>query len=188
LGVGRNLTCGGGGTAQGKDHGGSMMDVSETDLDEWVQRTWERPPNFGRETLKELYEDDQRQKAKPAETHEIAQLKREVSTLRKNFDDFVVNVSLTIFGGRTKDKTSGKITKHNGLCDTINELNRRVGDGFRYLGVHDASKQYVPGDVVTRSGCMWHCHTSTSEQPGSSAHWQQCSKAGRDGRDAPNRS
>ena len=55
--------------------------------------------------------------------------------------------------------------------------------GLRYLGVFEAGKQYSVGDVVTRSGAMWHCNEATQEQPGHNDHWTMCVKAGRDGRD-----
>ena len=54
--------------------------------------------------------------------------------------------------------------------------------GLRYRGVYQKGQQYVPGDVVTRSGSMWYCQEPTLEQPPGD-HWQLCVKAGRDGRD-----
>jgi hypothetical protein len=37
---------------------------------------------------------------------------------------------------------------------------------LRYRGVHDKSRQYNPGDVVTARGALWFCEKSTRGIPG----------------------
>ena len=127
---------------------------------------------------------------KQQEKSEIDRLRRETVTLRndlkvltRKFNSFLVDVHLAMFGGRTKDK-SGKITEYCGLFGTIDELTRQVGDGMRYRGVYEPSRQYTAGDVVTFSGSAFYCKAVTSAKPEeSAADWVLCVKRGRDGRD-----
>lgn len=44
--------------------------------------------------------------------------------------------------------------------------------------------EYTRGDVVTWSGCSWHCQQKTTDKPGTSAAWKLMVKSGRDGKDA----
>lgn len=52
-----------------------------------------------------------------------------------------------------------------------------------YRGVHEAGREYVPGDLVTFGGSIWHCDEKTSDKP-SPENWTLAVKRGRDGRDA----
>lgn len=46
---------------------------------------------------------------------------------------------------------------------------------------------YLPGDVVTWGGSLWHCNAETSVKPDSgSKDWTLCAKKGRDGKDGRN--
>jgi hypothetical protein len=46
--------------------------------------------------------------------------------------------------------------------------------------VWQAGKSYVPGNVVTFGGGMWHCNQLTSDKPETSDAWSLCVKKGRD--------
>ena len=149
--------------------------VSDKALDEWVASTWERPPNFGRETLIELYEEDLRKRqVKTAETREITQLKRELKEVRKRLH----HIERTYLPAETIEETIAQVIAHE-----RKEVRAQYGHSLRYKGIHQAGGQYNPGDVVTRSGSMWYCWHDTTEQPGVSDHWQLAVKAGRAGRD-----
>lgn len=43
--------------------------------------------------------------------------------------------------------------------------------------------EYLPGDVVTRDGSMWHCQCATRAVPGSGTDWKLCVKRGANGKD-----
>jgi hypothetical protein len=64
------------------------------------------------------------------------------------------------------------------LEDRIEALEARPG--VKYLGVHQAGQSYQPGDMVTRSGGMWHCEAPTTDTPGEgSKAWRLAVKRGR---------
>jgi hypothetical protein len=51
-----------------------------------------------------------------------------------------------------------------------------------YRGIYEPSKSYERGDVVTRSGSLWHANEPTSTIPGEGTKaWQLCVKQGRTG-------
>lgn len=52
-----------------------------------------------------------------------------------------------------------------------------------YCGVFKEGDRYVPGDLVTFGGCLWHCDKETTDKPGVGA-WTIAVKKGRDGKDA----
>lgn len=58
---------------------------------------------------------------------------------------------------------------------------------FPYLknqGVYIEGKSYMPGDLATWGGSMWHCNEETSTKPGDgSKAWTLVVKRGRDGKD-----
>ena len=54
-----------------------------------------------------------------------------------------------------------------------------------YCGIFKEGEAYVPGDLVTWGGCLWHCDKETTEKP-DSADWTLAVKKGRDGKDAKN--
>ncbi len=56
----------------------------------------------------------------------------------------------------------------------------------KYLGVWDPGRQYDEGNMVTRSGSVWHCNEPTNSEPGASNAWVLACKRGRNGRDARN--
>ncbi len=49
---------------------------------------------------------------------------------------------------------------------------------LRFLGVHEPGRSYVPGNLVVRSGGLWHCNTPTTSTPGRSADWMLAVKSG----------
>jgi hypothetical protein len=54
-----------------------------------------------------------------------------------------------------------------------------------YRGIYKKGDHYVPGDVVTWDGQMFHCHTATDTEPkyAEGSCWTLCTKKGRDGKD-----
>lgn len=55
-----------------------------------------------------------------------------------------------------------------------------------YRGVFKDGGAYLPGDMVTWAGSLWHCDAETSDKPGEGAKsWTLAAKKGRDGKDAP---
>lgn len=52
-----------------------------------------------------------------------------------------------------------------------------------YCGVFKAGDSYVPGDLVTWGGCLWHCDKETTGKP-DAGDWTLAVKKGRDGKDA----
>lgn len=54
---------------------------------------------------------------------------------------------------------------------------------MKYVGVYNGSVAYEAGSIVTYSGCLYHCNTTTADRPGTSGAWTLCVKAGRDGKD-----
>jgi hypothetical protein len=57
--------------------------------------------------------------------------------------------------------------------------------GIRYCGVYQRAASYRRGDITTYDGSMWCAvdDVAPSNQPGKSAAWQLCCRAGRDGKD-----
>lgn len=51
-----------------------------------------------------------------------------------------------------------------------------------YCGVFKEAEEYVPGDMVTWAGSLWHCDKATTDKPGTDA-WTLAVKKGRDGKD-----
>jgi hypothetical protein len=52
-----------------------------------------------------------------------------------------------------------------------------------YCGVYKEGDEYVPGDMVTWGGSLWHCDAGTKDKPGTDG-WTLAVKKGRDGKDA----
>lgn len=52
-----------------------------------------------------------------------------------------------------------------------------------YCGVFKEAAEYVPGDMVTWAGSLWHCDKATTDRPGTDS-WTLAVKKGRDGKDA----
>lgn len=52
-----------------------------------------------------------------------------------------------------------------------------------YCGIYKAGTEYVPGDLATWGGCLWHCDEKTNEKP-DAGPWTMAVKKGRDGKDA----
>lgn len=52
-----------------------------------------------------------------------------------------------------------------------------------YCGIYKAGEEYVPGDLATWGGCLWHCDAPTKEKP-DAGPWTLAVKKGRDGKDA----
>lgn len=51
-----------------------------------------------------------------------------------------------------------------------------------YCGVFKEADEYVPGDMVTWAGSLWHCDKATTDKPGTDS-WTLAVKKGRDGKD-----
>jgi hypothetical protein len=73
-------------------------------------------------------------------------------------------------------------TLRKSLDQLRSELEQKLADverkQLRFLGVHEPGRQYVPGNMVVRSGGLWCCLAMTTEQPGRSSCWQLCVKSG----------
>jgi hypothetical protein len=67
------------------------------------------------------------------------------------------------------------------LEQRIKELEARPT--LRYMGVFEEGIQYSPGEFVTCSGQVWHCHAPTRNSPPGNG-WQLAVKRGRDAREA----
>lgn len=52
-----------------------------------------------------------------------------------------------------------------------------------YCGIYKAGEEYVPGDLVTWGGCLWHCDKETTGKP-DAGDFTLAVKKGRDGKDA----
>lgn len=54
-----------------------------------------------------------------------------------------------------------------------------------YCGVFKEGESYVPGDMTTWGGSLWHCNEPTTEKPDTKgAAWTVACRKGRDGKDA----
>jgi len=53
---------------------------------------------------------------------------------------------------------------------------------LRFLGVHEPGRVYSPGNMVVRSGGLWHCNSTTTKTPGTSGDWQLATKSGEPGK------
>jgi hypothetical protein len=51
-----------------------------------------------------------------------------------------------------------------------------------FRGVHDPARIYLPGDMVTRGGSVWHCDTEC-KGPFNGDYWTLSAKKGRDGKE-----
>jgi hypothetical protein len=67
------------------------------------------------------------------------------------------------------------------LNDRLEVLERRPA--IRYLGVYDPTRQYVPGNLITSNGSVWHCNSVCQGQKPPSDHWTLAVKHGKDGKD-----
>jgi hypothetical protein len=54
-----------------------------------------------------------------------------------------------------------------------------------YCGIFKEGEQYVPGDLATWGGELWHCDKETKAKPGTE-DWTLAVKKGRNGKDAKN--
>lgn len=54
-----------------------------------------------------------------------------------------------------------------------------------YCGVFKEGQEYMPGDMVTWGGSLWHCNERTADKP-DVGPWTLAVKKGRDGKDAKN--
>lgn len=54
-----------------------------------------------------------------------------------------------------------------------------------YCGVFKEGQDYMPGDMVTWGGSLWHCNEATKEKP-EAGPWTLAVKKGRDGKDGKN--
>ena len=54
-----------------------------------------------------------------------------------------------------------------------------------FRGLYEAGRKYAVGDMVTRSGSLWHCDVDgvSTEPGGSEEGWTLCVKSGRNGKD-----
>lgn len=162
------------------------------DLDAYIQSNLAEGRgnrDWSRDTWSDIYGGGP--KSDTADKIRIAQLEREVASLRKELREFRDDASkvhldlhLAMNGGRTKNIKTGKITEHRGLFSIIAEMQKRIGHGLRYMGVYQPNTDYTPGDCVTYSGSVWYCKSRTNAKP-EEAHdaWGLMCKRGRDGRD-----
>jgi hypothetical protein len=49
---------------------------------------------------------------------------------------------------------------------------------LKYSGVYQDGEVYRVGEMVTHSGSLWHCETTTASKPGADATWKLCVKRG----------
>jgi hypothetical protein len=124
------------------------MTVSEEALTDWIERCWPpggaypRPP-WDRSVFRELFESEQRDRAKAAESSELAQLRRiverqgrEIAKLRRELRETVA----TIADGVGEALPAWRESEHIP----------------RYRGVWSASEHYRTADEVTHAGARWH--------------------------------
>jgi hypothetical protein len=69
--------------------------------------------------------------------------------------------------------------------DRVKECGRFSVPVMLYRDVFDPARTYEIGDVVTKSGAMWHCNTQTSDVPGTSSAWTLSVQRGREGKAGP---
>jgi hypothetical protein len=53
-----------------------------------------------------------------------------------------------------------------GLKTRVADLEARPIGGVEYAGVHEATRTYQPGQLVTRDGSLWLCQRQTMTTPG----------------------
>jgi hypothetical protein len=75
----------------------------------------------------------------------------------------------------------GDLAEHLGA--RIHALEQRPV--VKYCGVYDQAKAYVPGNMVTHNGSVWHCASACEGQKPPGNCWTLAVKHGRDGKDAP---
>ena len=100
-----------------------------------------------------------------------AALQREVAELRRELQQLRVR----IFGGSVAEARAcgafrfpAEARDDGRVVGLWGELRKDLGPGLRYCGVYAAGGEYGPGDIVTRSGAMWHCNADTTDAPGQS--------------------
>jgi hypothetical protein len=76
--------------------------------------------------------------------------------------------------------------KHGGILDNlitrIETLEQRPV--VKYCGVYDQAKAYVPGNMVTHNGSVWHCASACEGQKPPGPSWTLAVKRGKDAQPA----
>jgi hypothetical protein len=90
---------------------------------------------------------------------------------------------MTTLDFETMDAIATIIAEH--ARNTVAPLIKRVEaleesqKHFRYCGVYEQGREYMPQNFVTRSGAMWSCLRATTSRPGDSDAWQLAVKSPR---------
>jgi hypothetical protein len=90
---------------------------------------------------------------------------------------------LVVGHGNTRMEKTGPRTMRvvHTDCRGIETVDEYKFPAMIYRGLWKEDETYNAGDVVTRSGAMWHCNKDNPEgKPGDSEDWQLCVKKGRD--------
>jgi hypothetical protein len=91
-------------------------------------------------------------------------------------------------GGGTGELVAAALEENDAAAVALLELRRRVlelteavkalqvAPRVRYRGTWADDAHYRPGDLVTRSGALWHAWKATTDKPGESSDWQMATK------------
>jgi hypothetical protein len=115
-------------------------------------------------------EDRRLEAAETAQAQELIQLRQRVAKL-----EHLVSRKGPLV------QAVGDLAEHLGT--RIHALEQRPV--VKYCGVYDEAKAYVPGNMVTYNGSVWHCASACEGQKPPGPAWTLAVKHGRDGKDAP---
>lgn len=145
---------------------GYPADDSNGKLEEWINQNFDKVPSVA-VVIKwiMLLSDPLEQRL----GNNIAAIERRIAALEPS-------------GGRSVDTVDKQIAPGD-LRKELNNLQSRLAalesrPELQYQGVHVIGATYRPGALVTRSGGLWFCTTTTNERPGHSDAWKLIVKSG----------
>jgi hypothetical protein len=91
---------------------------------------------------------------------------------------------MTTLDFETMDMLATVITEHcrNTAAPLIKriEMLEKAQQNFKYVGIYEAGREYMPQNFVTCSGAMWSCLRATTSRPDADADsWRLVVKAPR---------
>jgi hypothetical protein len=84
------------------------------------------------------------------------------------------------------EKLLDALFKERGIVAWLNDRLEAIEQRpvVRYCGVFDPTRQYVPGNLITSSGSVWHCDSACTGTRPPGPPWTLAVKHGKDGKDA----
>jgi hypothetical protein len=149
----------------------------------------------------------------PREIAELSRLRAENAALAQRVADLerrLTRLNVTVNGGSIQELLNAGCTVRGapptgrikplaefvmdavavGVAGQLKERDERLAELeqrpiYRFVGTFTEGSTYEPGNICVRRGGSWIATVTTKAEPGKSEDWAQLSRAGRDGRDAP---